>query len=46
VVARSAKILEALYSDSPSHGATADTMVATPSHDGSGDYSRSEMTWR
>ncbi|HUQ06340.1 MAG TPA: protein kinase [Kofleriaceae bacterium] len=46
VVARSAKILEALYSDSPSHGATADTMVATPTRDGSGDYSRSEMTWR
>jgi tetratricopeptide (TPR) repeat protein len=42
VVARSAKILEALYSDSPSHGATADTMVATPSN----DYSRNEMTWR
>ncbi|MBZ0237931.1 MAG: tetratricopeptide repeat protein, partial [Deltaproteobacteria bacterium] len=47
VAARSARILEALYSESPSHGATADTMVATPSSDGAaGGQSRSEMTWR
>ncbi len=46
VAARSARILEALYSESPSHGATADTMVATPSSDGAVDQRRNEMTWR
>lgn len=45
VAARSARILEALYSDSPSHGATADTMVATPSSDGP-LQTRRDMTWR
>ncbi len=44
VAARSARILEALYGDSPSHGATADTMRATPS--GAGGHSLIESTWR
>ena len=44
VAARSARILEALYGDSPSHGATADTMMATPS--GDGGHSLIESTWR
>jgi serine/threonine-protein kinase len=47
VVARAQRILDALYGDSPSHNATADTMFATPSGDPTASsQSRINSTWR
>ena len=53
VAARAQRILDALFGESPSHNATADTMFATPSGDATAagtqptdPHTRSNSTWR